>query len=269
MWLTLKCFSLRPFQQIMHQHLSPCLLLSPPQRFSYALEITWSVLLLILTSLQITYPLLCCVSPAVRAIPSRASPRVVHNFWCNRSCQKGCLHIVWYSKACKTPQSSPWARLIPAKSAHDRWIKQVKIPESRTIWEAIDWNGKLTTEPNVQNSPANAEFYKDYIKLMNPPIPSSEKHYVPDCHRYIPLLNDPLNPIKISSCILDLETNKSPGVDGVPLVSSIFLYMHWPLLLTFLFNFVFYGSYPLQWAIASKKAAVVQMLYPTSWITDR
>ena len=150
----------------------------------------------------------------------------------------------------KPPIQHPERDTNPAKSAHERWIKLVNSQDSRAIWKAIDWNGKLTTEPNTQDSPSDAEFCKHYDKLMNPPVPSSEKEYVPDCHRYIPILDDPFTPDEVSDCIKDLKSNKAPGVDGVPPGVLKFLSVHWLLLVTFLFNCVFYGSYPLQWAVA-------------------
>ena len=150
----------------------------------------------------------------------------------------------------KPPIPPPKLDMNPSKTAHERWIKLVKSQDSRSIWKAIDWNGKLTTEPNIQDSPSDAEFCKHYNKLMNPPIPPSEKEYVPDTHRYIPILDDPLTPDEVETCIKDLKSNKAPGVDGVPPGVLKFLSVHWLLLITFLFNCVFYGSYPVQWAVA-------------------
>ena len=67
---------------------------------------------------------------------------------------------------------------------------------------------------------------------------------------YIPVLDDPISPNEVDEALHKLKSNKASGHDGCPPGLLKYLTMSWILIITFLFNLVFNGAYPLQWSIA-------------------
>ena len=152
------------------------------------------------------------------------------------------------SKGAATPPTTN--DVSTPENAHQRWSKLLKAGDSKAIWRSIDWNGKLTTSPDTKDSPSDHEFCKHYEQLMNPPIDPTEAEYIPDSPRYIPVLDDPISPNEVHECINDLNGTKAAGVDGLSPGVLKLISAQWLLLITFLLNCVFFGSYPIQWAVA-------------------
>ena len=148
------------------------------------------------------------------------------------------------------PPQSPNPDSPTPKNSTQRWNKLLKSGDSRAIWRSIDWNGKFATSPDTKESPTDTEFCAHYENLMNPPLDPSETEYVPDCNRYIPILDSPISPNEVHESIKDLNANKAAGVDGLAPGVLKLLTAQWVLLLTFLFNCVFFGTYPFIWLVA-------------------
>ena len=133
-------------------------------------------------------------------------------------------------------------------TSHQRWSQLIKSGDSRAIWKSIDWKGKFTTSPDTKEAPNDQEFCRHYDQLMNPPV--EEPQYTPAQPLYIPILDDPISPNEVYECINNLDSSKAAGIDGVAPGVLKLISAQWIILLTLLFNCVFVGTYPVQWAIA-------------------
>ena len=130
-----------------------------------------------------------------------------------------------------------------------RWKKLLTIKDSKQLWKSIDWNGSFETPPDCLDRPSDDQFCEYFTELLNPPG-GPVKLNIPDCVTYVPLLDDPIQPIEVEDVIKKLKPDKAAGIDGIS--PGLFKHMpdEWLLILTYLFNCVFTGEYPLAWAIA-------------------
>ena len=133
-------------------------------------------------------------------------------------------------------------------NATTRWNKILNLKDSRKLWNSINWNGVFETIPDVLNQPTDDAFCKYYETLLS--APEVPLNFEPAAPRYIPVLDDPIMPGEVDDCIKSLKSNKAAGIDGVAPGLLKLLNDSWILLITFLFNCVFFGHYPLQWCAA-------------------
>ena len=136
------------------------------------------------------------------------------------------------------------------QNANQRWQKLLSSNDSREVWRAIDWNGSYKTSPDSQESPSDEEFCVHYDKLMNPPVSEPATDWEPPTPNYVPILDDPISPVEVDEGIASMKANKAAGVDGISPGVLKLLPAQWIIFFTFLFNLVFQGFYPIQWAVA-------------------
>ena len=156
-----------------------------------------------------------------------------------------CMYVA--ASSAKIKQPPPSADF--STTSHARWQRLLAIKDSKQLWKSIDWNGSFDTPPDCLDRPSDDQFCEYFTELLNPPG-GPTKLNIPDCDTYVPFLDDPIQPIEVEDVIKKLKPDKAAGIDGIS--PGLFKHMpdEWLLILTFLFNCVFSGDYPLAWAIA-------------------
>ncbi len=135
------------------------------------------------------------------------------------------------------------------RNAHDRWQYVLAHGDAKQIWQSVNWNGTFDNPTNTGEKPNDDEFCAYYEQLLNPSADQTV-HYEPDNPKYVPVLDDEISPAEVTDAINAMKSNKAAGVDGVPPGVLKLLSAQWIMFITFLFNVVFFGSYPLQWTIS-------------------
>ena len=146
------------------------------------------------------------------------------------------------------PRQPP--RYEAPKNATERWNNILSQNDPRKVWKSIDWKGQFTDVPSSVSTPSDEEFCKYLSELLNPTSGIPADIVIPDTEMYVPILDDDFEPHEIEECIKALKPDKAAGVDGIPPGLFKALPDEWLLILTFLFNMVFSGVYPLSWALA-------------------
>ena len=111
----------------------------------------------------------------------------------------------------------------------------------------IGWKG--TYVDDFRDTLSDTKFCHFYQCLLNP-TSNSHLNYVPAMFKYIPILNDPINPGEVVDGINKLDKGKAARVYSIPPGVLKILPDEWILVIIFLFNLVFLGLYPNQWAIS-------------------
>jgi hypothetical protein len=137
----------------------------------------------------------------------------------------------------------------PNLSCHERWHRIVRNKDAKQLWQAINWHGQFSTPNDVLQQPSNECFCEHYQSLLNP---SGTQHldYEVSYSKYVPILDDPISPREVLDCLKLLKANKAAGADGVAPGLLKLLPDDWITLLTFLFNCVFFNTYPSGWTAA-------------------
>ena len=135
-----------------------------------------------------------------------------------------------------------------SKNATQRWSNILNSNDSQKIWAAIDWKGNYKDTPDNLSSPTDEQFCEYFTNLLNDTPP--ERLLIPETDKVIPELDRDFEPGEIDDCIKDLKSDKAAGIDGIPPGLFKSLSDEWIVVLTYLFNMVFSGEYPLQWTIA-------------------
>ena len=116
------------------------------------------------------------------------------------------------------------------------------------MWSAINWNGTIN-DHHVENSkPSDIDFCSHFESLLNPEGVTN-CDYVPNSNLYIPILDDPISPDEVNTCIHKLKPNKAAGIDGISPGLLKLLPDNWIILLTYVFNLVFLADYPMNWTL--------------------
>jgi len=85
------------------------------------------------------------------------------------------------------------------------------------------------------------------LTMINRPVENDLSNYQPTTEYCIPILDDPITPNEVDTCINKLKINKVAGTDDIPSDLIQLLPGEWILLLTFIFNQIFTSSYPAVW----------------------
>ena len=166
----------------------------------------------------------------------------IANFICNSLHNAAC--------AAKTPLThGNQGDDVNFRSSHSRWNYILNNGDSRQLWQAINWNGKFDSPPDCREKPSDDTFCEYFTGLLNPSTAPTDL-YIPESHTYVPVLDDPIQPAEVESAIKTLKANKAAGTDGISPGLFKLLSDEWLLIVTFLFNMVFQGAYPLEWALA-------------------
>ena len=80
-------------------------------------------------------------------------------------------------------------------------------------------------------------------------MPQTHENTPPRHQRYIPILDDPIDVSEVFRCTKKLRPNKAAGSDGIPPGVLKVLPDHWIILLTTIFNLIFFGHYPMNWTM--------------------
>ena len=135
------------------------------------------------------------------------------------------------------------------QNAQDRWNNILRFGDSKQLWQAINWSGSFHVPSDCTETPNDMEFCRHFEKLLNPVV-DHEDMYIPNESKYIPVLDDDISPLEVDNAIKLLKANKAAGIDEVPPGILKLVTDEWILLITFIFNEIFSGHYPPQWAIA-------------------
>lgn len=134
-----------------------------------------------------------------------------------------------------------------AKTSEDRWNKILSYDDPKALWNAINWKGTFDTPVDATEAPSDGEFCEHYEQLLNPHGVSEE--YFPDEFKYMPILDDDITTWEVESQLKRLKSNKAAGCDCLPPGVLKLLDESWIILLTYVFNLVFAGIYPLAWSL--------------------
>ena len=137
-----------------------------------------------------------------------------------------------------------------ALNAQERWKNILLCKDSRKIWQSINWKGTFSDIPCNVSTPSDNVFCEFFTQLLNDDSDVPTPLVVPHTDKYNYELDKEFDPAEIENAIKDLKSNKAAGVDGIPPGLLKSLPDEWLLMITFLFNSVFSGSYPLCWALA-------------------
>ena len=146
----------------------------------------------------------------------------------------------------QTTQSDPGVILNDAQS---RWKILLRNKDSKSIWSAINWKGKVEPQTDQKHRPSDASFRHHFEALLNPASAGTELT-IPDTDMYIPILDDPISKEEVSGSIRRLRRDKAAGVDGIPPGVLKLIEGEWLDIITLLFNMIFEGTYPEQWSFA-------------------
>ena len=135
-----------------------------------------------------------------------------------------------------------------ARNATQRWNNILSSGNDKSLWAAINWNGTIGDIVANNDKPSDVEFCKHFETLLNRPVESDLSDYQPTTQCYIPVLDDPITPYEVDTCIKKLKSNKAAGIDGIPPGIIQLLPDEWIILLTFIFNQIFTTSYPSLWS---------------------
>ena len=156
-----------------------------------------------------------------------------------------------YNTAVKSKMDVKQPMSVKSKheNAQSRWNYLVQHGDSRQIWQSINWHGEFDNPGDISSRPSDLEFCDHYEHLLNP-NPETITEYVSEQPKYIPVLDDPISPGEVDDCIKTLKQNKAAGHDGIPPGVLKLLNIDWICIITLLFNIVFRGLYPFQWALS-------------------
>ena len=103
---------------------------------------------------------------------------------------------------------------------------------------AINWNGTFSTALDEIVKSSDEAFAEHFSTLLNPSTPTTRQH-MPNSGIYIPVLDDPIDPIEVEKSIKRLKPNKAAGLDGVAPDLLKLLNDEWLIAITHLFQEVF------------------------------
>lgn len=147
--------------------------------------------------------------------------------------------------------SSRASRVSPLEDgSHDRWSRLLSDRDDRRVWEAIDWNGKYQEKENKGNIPCDQDFkvyYEDSFGLAD----EFETNELDGHNVYVPILDDPISSEEVCEHVKRLKPEKASGPDGVPPGILRLLPAQFMVIMSTLFNYVFYlYTYPTCWSVA-------------------
>ena len=100
--------------------------------------------------------------------------------------------------------------------------------------------GMETYHSASEEQPSAELFAQHYADLLNPESQSQQlENFEVSAFKYMPILDDMIQPHELLHCLKSLKQNKAGGVDGVPPWILKLLSDDWLVLLTHLFNTVF------------------------------
>ena len=137
-----------------------------------------------------------------------------------------------------------------AETTYDnRWNNLLRNGDDKQLWAAVNWNGSLQAPKPDDKTPSDKEFCTHFEELLKQPNNDDENAFQPSQHIYIPLLDDPIQPIEVAETIRKLKSSKAAGIDGITPGILKLLPEEWIIQLTQIFNMTFFSEYPLKWSL--------------------
>ena len=133
-----------------------------------------------------------------------------------------------------------------------RWKKLLEANDSRQLWNAIDWSGKVkeSDQPIDGQSPTDEQFKAHFEALLNP-NPEDRLDLRTVIHgneTSIPITDDLITEREVTEAIRKTKSSGSGGPSGVPAGILHWLTPAWVIFLVGLFNTIFFTStYPIAW----------------------
>ena len=135
----------------------------------------------------------------------------------------------------------------------NKWDRLLNDPDDCRVWKAIDWKGQLCESIDSNHEMPSDNDFKNFIetylsKYCNERTGEPEENTI--CPN-IPILDNQIVPVEVTSCIDKLKSNRGSGLDGLPPGIYKLLTPQWILLITALFNLIFTSAtYPVTWTKA-------------------
>ena len=114
------------------------------------------------------------------------------------------------------------------QTASDRWNNIISGHNDRSLWRAINWNGSVLTSNNSE-IPSDTSFCEHFKSPLSIHDPSEVEQYTPRTTIYIPVLDDPISPVEVDTCVRrskPLESMVSPPAFFVLSLMSGSSYLH-------------------------------------------
>jgi hypothetical protein len=140
--------------------------------------------------------------------------------------------------------------IITPGALQDQWQQILKHKDSRQIWRAINWNGSFHSAYDAKDCPTDEDFRSHYKALLGNQDTAPFEWSDQPTGRYIPILDDVIDPSEVIQATKLLKANKAAGTDGLSPGLLKLLNDEWILLMTHIFNCVFMGEYPPMWTIS-------------------
>ena len=103
----------------------------------------------------------------------------------------------------------------PPQRASDRWNNILLNNDDKQLWKSINWKGTFDKSISTNEQPSSAEFCTFFESLLNSPNATDPREYTPEYFKYIPILDDPIEPTEVLRCVRKLKPNKAAGVDWI------------------------------------------------------
>ena len=150
--------------------------------------------------------------------------------------------IMQIAKNCKKEQKPQ------VKQGTNYWQKVLSSGDNKSMWQAIDWNGKFNPNP-AKSVPSDDALKRHFESLLNDNDVSIINNDVTLEPPYIPALDDPFELREVETAVRSLKPNK--GYIGIAPGLIKCLPSMWLLFILGIFNIIFKScSYPVQWSIS-------------------
>lgn len=128
------------------------------------------------------------------------------------------------------------------------WSKLLESNDSKEIWKAIDWSGKIGG--NVETDrPTDDTFKIHFETLLNPD--NAQLPEIVDSGIHMPITDEPIQPREVSDAIETIKPNKSGGPSGISPGILKTLPVNWIIFLAGLFTIIFYSAtLPVSWCVS-------------------
>jgi hypothetical protein len=137
----------------------------------------------------------------------------------------------------------------PKKDSYSRWLAIIASNDAKTLWQAIDWNGRISDNYSTTDTPNDSEFQGHFKSLLysdeTPPLFAPQSRV-----QEIPILDGEILPQEVERQIRNLKANKAPGPDGLPPGIIKLVPEAWINQLTIVFNKIFDNQYPREWCLS-------------------
>ena len=134
-----------------------------------------------------------------------------------------------------------------------KWNQILNDPNDARVWKALNWKGQFCENNSINNDmPSDNEFKELYESVISQYC-NEQATDVSDniISPYVPILDNPIEPIEVTNRIAQMKAEKSCGLDGIPPGIFKLLTPQWILLITSLFNLIFSSAtYPISWTKA-------------------